>query len=177
VFPQSNASIGNSQKKGVSEARIEFVRYGKRPSIYTDESDERVWLRVINQSAKETLTFDAEDSQRTLDFVRRKSKELDMYYETVTKEDSASEDEIVAERPVGYTRREAYNIVALKPGQSFIFSVARQHLSKGRAIYIVYYFDKKKAASAEDGDLRKTYYFASQLPNGRPVQRRPSKQP
>lgn len=164
TFSQGKASNSCAQTACVAEARIEFVRYGKRPSDYSNESDDRVWLRFVNQSKKISLTFDAQDSQRTLEFLGRINKELDIYYEMVKKDSCDSEDEVVKERPVGFTRREAYYTVTLKPGQSFIFSVARQHLSKGYAIYLVYYLGKKSAGSDDDSELKKAYFFDSQLP-------------
>jgi hypothetical protein len=163
AFSQGKDSNDRPQNACVAEAKIEFVRYGKRPSIYINESDERVWLRFVNQS-KKTLIFDAQDSQRTIDFLGRISKELDIYYEMVKKENCGSDDEIVRDRPVGYTRREAYYTVTLKPGQSFIFSVARQHLSKGHAIYLVYSFSKKGDRTDEDTGPKKVYFFDSQMP-------------
>lgn len=115
TFAQGTVFKGWAETACATEARIEFVRYGKRPSIYNNESDDRVWLRFVNQSKRTTLTFDAEDSERTLEFLGHINKELDIYYEMVKKENCGSENEIVEERPVGYTRREAYYIVTLNP--------------------------------------------------------------
>jgi uncharacterized protein YxeA len=163
IFAQGKTSSGRARTECATDARIEFVRHGKRPSIYSNESDERVWLRLVNQSRKKTLTFDAEDSQRTRDFLKRKSKELGIYYEMVKKENCESDDEIVKEMPVGYMRREAYYTVTLKPGKSFVFSVARQHLSASHAVYLIYEC-RRKCGTTEKAKSKKAYFFASSLP-------------
>lgn len=163
IFPQSKASVIPVRNICATDARIEFVRYGKRPSIYSNESDERVWLRFVNQSRKKTLTVDAGDDQLTIDFLKRSSRELGIYYEMVKKNSCESEDEIVEDRPVGYTRREAYYTMSLKPGKSFVFSVARQHLSAAHAIYVAFECIRKCGA-ADSAKSKKAYFFASSLP-------------
>lgn len=142
-----------------SDVRAEFVRTGTRPSIYVGESNDRIWLRFVNRTRRTILKIDAEDSQLTRHFLRQRSAELGVYYEVVRKTDCDSADEVIDERPVGYTKREAFHTVYLKPGKSFVFSVAKEHLSAGRSAYLTY--ECFKHCDSIDG-TKKAYFFRAQ---------------
>lgn len=146
-----------------ADVQIDFIRYGTRASIYSNEGDDRVWLKFVNKTRKKTLEVKAKDDQLTLDFLKQASKELGLYHDVVQKENCESADKPVDELPEGYTRREVYYTVALRPGESFEFSVARQYLSEARAIYISYSCLKKCGDTAKT-ELKKAYFFSSDLP-------------
>lgn len=141
---------------------IEFVKAGVEESEYSFDGDERIWLRFRNLSAK-TLKIRARDDQKTLDFVMQKGIELGMYYDVVNKYDCKSEETGIPDLPPGYTRREAYNIIELRPQQAFTFSVPARFLSSGRAVYITYECFRK-CNRGEKGQIKRAYFFSSQLP-------------
>lgn len=141
---------------------IEFVKFGERESDYGYEGVERIWLRFKNTS-KKTLRFSAKSDQRTLDFLMRKNDELGIYYDVVNKNGCDSEEAGIDELPIGYTRREVYYVITLKPRETFDFSVARKFLSPGRAVYITYHCSRKCKAIEKD-ESKKAYFFSSDLP-------------
>jgi hypothetical protein len=145
-----------------SDYLIDFIRFGERESIFTYESNNRIWLRLTNKSQK-TLRFDAFTGQETKDFVTKDGKELNVYYDVVEKENCESKDKEIEEMPFGYRRVENYFSIDIKPERSIIFSISQKYLSINRAIYVTYTCSLN--CEVEDKDKpKKAYFFVSELP-------------
>lgn len=163
VAQSSLCSQSSKKEKHIcgSDYSIDYVKSGQRESIYSSEDKNRVWVRFTNKSQK-TLKIEASDGQQTLDYLKGIDKEVAVYYEVVDKENCNFEDKEIKELPIGYTRRETYIEIELKPEESLIFSVAQQYLLPNRAIYITYKCSQKCGRGEKD-KVEKAYYFTSEL--------------
>src|SRR5215212_3110717 len=159
---QRSPVIRSSEQKGA--VQIEYVCAGPRETIFSDESNDGVWLRLKNNSRR-TLFIRTYPKPNTKDSCARNAKrEVGIPYEVVEKRGYGSEErelkELPADRPIPGT----YVVIKVKPGKSIIFSVAREHLVANRAIYVTFRYGRTQAKQKFE-ELSRAYFYAFELPD------------
>jgi hypothetical protein len=140
-------------------AYIKFERIGKGEPLEIDEGNERIWLRLINNTKWTVTLFE-------FDMIEGNAGK-GLYYEIEREIDNGLPKEV----PIGYRRTgDAFSPAALlKSGKSILFSVPREHLVENLTIRIDFNFiwerNKEKAYSTESEPRHSIYFSASDLNN------------
>jgi hypothetical protein len=108
---------------------ISFERAGKREPQLNGESDEGIWLRLHNNT-RWSIKLDMNDVSSA------EFGDADLFYEVV------ADEKVVVDM-----RCHACSMDSVRPGQSLLFSVPREHLAKGRAIRISFAYEWEEDAS------------------------------
>jgi hypothetical protein len=153
---------------------IEFERSGKAPPLFEREKEERIWLKLHNntQWAIEFCSFSVKDQYGGVSIVY----EVKRYRTSFGRiEGSSSRGALPKERnqqesvrtPQGYSTADVCTPYSLDSGKSVIFSIPREHLRKN--IYIVFeYWPEWENRENELGTFPQYYVsFGNQgLPSG-----------
>jgi hypothetical protein len=146
---------------------ISYVCAGQRESVFSDESAEGMWLTLRNDSGRSIFLRTYRRPRPRHPCAAGVKREVGIYYEVVEKESYTSEEKQLPDLPVGYPRPEIYMIIELKPHSSVVFSVAREHLTPKRAIYVNFWYSQKRrtgVSNEKDETLRRAYFYSSELP-------------
>jgi hypothetical protein len=173
---QSSQNKGGSMliRKDRPSVYIEFERSGKAPPLFEREIEERIWLRLQNntQWAIEFCSFPVKDQYGGVGIVY----EVKRYPITLgMMEGSSSRDALPKERnqqesvrtPQGYSTADVCTPYSLDSGKSVIFSIPREHL--GKNFYIEFeYWPEWENRENELGTYPRCYVsFGNQgLPSG-----------
>lgn len=142
---------------------ISFERYGARDPLHAGESYEGVWLRLHNNTrwriflpvfgvpeplGDAGLFYDVEAeagdlAARAVDYAKGEKSEV---------------KDAVQTPPVGYTLRHSFSISDLKPGETLLFSIPREHLGKGLALRIPFQYEWEGDVTFS-GDRPKHYVY------------------
>jgi len=159
----SNAPVQRSADQN-GPVQIEYICTGPRESIFSDESNEGVWLRLTNNSRR-TLFIRTYPKPKTKDSCARKAKqEVGIYYEVVEKKGYASAEREITELPADRPIPGTGVVVKVKRGKSIIFSVAREHLAANRAIYVTFWYGQTETRQKIE-ELSRAYFYAFELPD------------
>lgn len=136
----------------MSSVHIAFQRTGEGMPIFDDDSRERVWLVLVNNSKFSIYVHK---------FVFGKDEQVALYYE-VERENGALSKTVI---PQGYRPSDSRSPESeLKSGETITFSVPRNHLIDGLKIKITFYrdFDDQKLTTTElDQEKDQYVYFGS----------------
>ena len=106
---------------------ISFVRTCPRKPLEEGESDQGIWLRVHNNT-KWSLIFNAAGVPDS------------SYGDAVVFYRIERTDGEEGRLPIGY-QRHVSSVIQLPSGQSLLFSLPREHLTKGLAIQVAYNYE------------------------------------
>jgi hypothetical protein len=127
----------NTEKPGVY---IEFEKYGKRIPLRSGESDEGVWLRLVN-NLKFPIRFCtfgiSSDGQKLI--ASKGTAEIGVKYDverTIRGNPNVSNFPV----PIGYNTGSSCHKRNVKSGGSLIFSVPKEHLADGLSIRLPFEF-------------------------------------
>ncbi|GIU83221.1 MAG: hypothetical protein KatS3mg006_2285 [Pyrinomonadaceae bacterium] len=111
---------------------ITFERFGERTPLRQDENNEGVWLRIHNNTKwKIYLKAYGADNERN---------EYQVSYE-VRRIPGLEWKRKESELPLGYRIIKNYRIRAIEPGKSIVFSVPKQNLADGLAIFVGFSYE------------------------------------
>ncbi len=134
---------------------ISFEREGLRKPFRTGDSNKGIWLRFHNNSKWQvgTCMFD----------VPKQYGDKDLSYEVESsKRLKGNEDTPVAGDPEG-----SCLLGFMKPGESILFSVPREHLAEGLAIKVMfqYEWDMDSDGFINDSEPKHfAYFYSSEIP-------------
>jgi hypothetical protein len=158
---------------------ISFVRFGKRESFRTVDSENGVYLRLHNNT-RWTLVLQAYGAGGYV-FTKLDAEEMGMFYgveevPTLGVQLGTGEpaNPALVQKPVkppdpyencevalGYWSS-TVTIVELKPGKSFLFSLPREALCRNLRAYILYQYNWEKDNGSEPE--HRVYFYGSDLP-------------
>lgn len=147
------------QNKGA--VQIEYVCSGPRESIFSDESRDGVWLRLTNNSRRPLFIRTYRQQKTKNSCARKAGPEVGIQYEVVEKRSFAAAEREISELPFERLKPGTNLVIKLQPHKSILFSVAREHLTPNRAIYLNFWY----APDAYPKQLSRAYFYAFQLPN------------
>ncbi len=139
-------------------AYISFDKFGTRkPLYYPSESNNGVWLRFHNNSVWR-LTI------RTFG-VEKEYGDVGVFYEikSLSKE---SEAENAGTTPIGYREKHVSSAYSMEPGESFVFSVPREHLDEGLYLLVPFSYEWEQDGNSGGGGniFHLATFFSSVLP-------------
>ena len=163
-----NQESTRSMSQSEQGVHIEYLCTGQRESIFSDESDKGIWLTLKNTSRRTVFlrTYRRPSAKNPCNPKIRSEVGID--YEVVEKESYRSEEKEIKELPVGRLKPETHVVIKLKPHQSVVFSVAREHLAHKRAVYVSFWYapDKTVQTRNRPHELR-AYFYAFELPENK----------
>ena len=109
---------------------ISFERKGKQNALFQGESDERIWLRLNNNTKMKIFLCEFS--------VEKPYGDLGIFY-TVERV-SFFEEYRNTKTPVGYGQIDTCDVFTLVSGKSALFSVPAEHLAKGLGIRTQFYY-------------------------------------
>lgn len=125
---------------------IEFERSGKAPPLFEREHEERIWLRLYNNTpwAINFCSFSVKNQYGGIGIVYEVKRSRTLYG---TIKGSSNEGELPEERtqqefgriPQGYSTADVCIPYSLNSGKSVIFSMPREHLGKNLYIEFKYW--------------------------------------
>lgn len=151
---------------------ITFERTGERRPLEEGESNKGVWLRLHNNTRWKIkiAAFNVPESPSS----PKDGKEVGLYYEVEmvnhsgegqfvrgAKESSKTKEN--SDLPIGYRKGGVISHTWIQPGDSLIFSIPREHLTKDLKIYVgfQYEWEKRKGYVGIDGEPEHHVYFSS----------------
>ena len=145
---QSNQNKGSSIliRKDRPSVYIEFERSGKAPPLFEGEKEERIWLRLHNntQWAIEFCSFSLKDEYGDVGIVyevKRSRTPIGMI-EVSSNQDALPEErnqQEPARTPQGYSTADTCTPYSLDSGKFVVFSIPREHLGKNLYIEFEYW--------------------------------------
>ncbi|MBX3278327.1 MAG: hypothetical protein KF868_10025 [Acidobacteria bacterium] len=125
---------------------IEFERSGKAPPLFEGEKEERIWLRLYNntQWVIEFCSFSVKDHYGGIGIVHEVRRyqtsfgRIDGSTETAPLPKERNQEEPVR-TPQGYSTSDTCTPYSLGSGKSVIFSIPREHLGKNLHIVFEYW--------------------------------------
>jgi hypothetical protein len=152
---------------------ITFERAGKRQPLELGESNEGIWLRLHNNS-RWVIFFPAFGVPEALgeaglfyevEAVRRSEVSRDISDASIDRV-AQEQDKATPQLPIGYRVGHLSSTVRLAPGDSIVFSVPREHLAKGLALRVGFYYEWQDADEVFAGREPQShiYFFSSKLP-------------
>lgn len=119
---------------------MEFVRYGKRRPIRSTESDQGIWLRLVNNS-KFQIRFCSFGVSKTGERLIAADNETEvgvMYdIERTVRQARRESDSGV---PFGYNSGSCF-LLPLESGKALIFSLPAEHLATGLSVRLSYLYE------------------------------------
>ncbi|RMG01936.1 MAG: hypothetical protein D6735_11040 [Acidobacteria bacterium] len=149
---------------------ISFEREGNRKPLHTGDSNKGVWLRLHNNS-KWRIWVCMWD-------VPKEYGEKELTYEVERYEKSGN----CEETPLSTDPEGSCPLELMKPGESVLFSVPREHLAEGLAIKVNFLYEWDIDSDGSISDLEPkhyVYFYSSQIPknnSGQSKQKRRAKQ-
>lgn len=176
----SQTNIGRISKEHPS-VYITFVKTGKRESTYVGEIDDRIWLRLHNNTRWKLLLM--AQGADGLTFAKGDEEEVGMFYgvEGIPKEEEHSgpvdlypskpPEPATVQAPVKDKYDECEippghwchvcSIIELKSKKSFLFSVPRDWLCKNLQLYVVYQYEWEEDVGEPE---HRVYFEGSKIP-------------
>ena len=105
---------------------ISFERVGKASPLYEGESDQRIWLRLRNNTSLNIFTC--------YFLVAKDYGDTGMYF-TVDGPPTSKQT-----RPLGYGRADDCSVLTIKPGESALFSIPREDLQPRQKISVSFHY-------------------------------------
>ncbi|MFL6229300.1 MAG: hypothetical protein ACJ741_11020 [Pyrinomonadaceae bacterium] len=122
---------------------ISFVRVGKAEPVLNGESDERVWLR-LNNNTQWAIWIDANGVPDKL------YGDVGLFY--------AVEDE-KWNRLFGSTSCHVCSRIPLPPGKAMTFSVPREDLEKNQRIHLIFNYDWEEHSEDSASEVEHSLFF------------------
>jgi hypothetical protein len=156
-------TIPTTQSEGV---HIEYLCAGQRESIFSYESDKGIWLTLKNSSRRTVFVRTYRRPRTENPCSPNVRSEVGIDYDVVQKETYRSEEKEIKELPIERLKPETSIVVRVKPHRSIVFSVAREHLTPKRAIYVTFWYAPDKAVQSKKKrqELSRAYFYAFELP-------------
>ena len=136
-------------------AYIEFVKFDKEDPVFADDSEERVWLKLTNNSIWSIyvgiFTYGRDNKKSVFHFVERET-------------DNSADLDV----PNGYTRRHWGSADSeLKSGKSFLVSIPKNHLAKNLNIRVEFEYEWERELNNTDyrNPTHSIFFSSSQLPD------------
>jgi hypothetical protein len=137
VLPQrSNAKVKSMLiRKDMPSVYIEFMRSGTAPPLFGNEKEDRIWLRLHNNT-KWTIcfcSFPVKSQYGEIGLVYD-VKHNELTFRGLSGSSSSStikpDNNMTAEIPQGYNTADTCTEYNLRSGKSIVFSIPRDHLRK-----------------------------------------------
>lgn len=131
---------------------VSFEREGKIDPLYDGQSDRRVWLRFHNNSRWQVMFCSSP--------VPKEYGETEVAYEIERYKGSGETPGTRSSDDCGY--------LLVEPGESILFSVPREHLSKGLVVRIPFRYKWENNADGSDNLLEPkhfVYFHSEDIPN------------
>jgi len=149
---------------------IDFLRKGRSQPLEEGESNERIWLRFVNNTRWD-ISFCASG-------VPEEYGEVGMYYEVVKMPYQESGTYSSEERkneakgkekpeiPVGHRRGHVCHVYRLQSGRCVVFSVPREHLAEDLSIKVEFNYGWEKPDDVIEGlePQHHVYFYSTKLP-------------
>jgi hypothetical protein len=145
-----------------TEVFMTFERAGKLKPLFPDESSNRIWLRLHNNTHR-TIIFPVFE-------VPKEYGDIGMFHRVLIDQDpfidrkDSDGNWVLSTRPIsikrlpeGYKEREDATTFNLIAGGTIIFSVPREHLAKYLAVGISYNFEGEEDRETSEGKMRNHY--------------------
>jgi hypothetical protein len=178
---QRRSKRGQTREARISKKHpsiyITFVRTGKREPVYVDESDERIWLRLYNNT-RSTLLLKAQGADGRV-FAKGNEKEIGMFYGVEKIPETIGEIRMegfpAKPQPVQATTKDRYeecevpsghwchvcSTIELRPGKSILFSVPRDYLCRNHMLYVIYQYEWEEYVGEPE---HRVYFLGNSLP-------------
>ncbi len=147
---QSSQDKGSSMliRKDRPSVYIEFERSGKAPPLFEGEKEERIWLRLYNNTkwTIEFCSFSVKDKYGGTGIVYEVKRNratfatvgVDEHRSGTSTLPEAKSQQGDTKTPQGYSTGDTCTPYSLASGKSVVFSLPREHLGKG--LYIEFEF-------------------------------------
>lgn len=107
---------------------ISFHRLGKQKPLFKGESENRIWLRLNNNTKLKVFYCGF--------WVEKEYGDIGIYYDVKTYEPQPKSEEL----PLGYGGIDTCDVEIIDSGKSVLFSIPAEHLKKGFRIETKYYY-------------------------------------
>ena len=134
---------------------ITYERAGKLESLYADESDQRIWFKLHNNT-RWAISFAS-------GAVPKAFGDTGINYEV---EAIRPQEKDQVQVPLGRPLKHVYSPFKLSSGRSILFSVAREHIAKGLALRISFNYEWEDTDRVSEGREPRhyVYFYSTYLP-------------
>lgn len=141
---------------------ITYERSGKLKPLYASESENRIWLRLHNNSRWSLLLAATGGDDKAYG-------DVSLFYDIdeIQSEINNSGELNKQNPPVGRPLNHTFSVVQLPSGKSVLFSVPKEHIGKGLILKVrfAYEWEGDDSVSANDEPKHYVYFYSTDLPS------------